>query len=389
MSDKKIIIGLIICILLIMIIISMLVVSLKNAKQPENIQQQEEIVDEGTATLEKEVTLSEADNKSLLFTVEKYIKKSLNIDYNIYIWKLYIMERISNETYFTQVLTNKKEILYLVINIDNNIGTYSVEKISKEEYENSIDGTVDEKYLEDIRIRKNGSNDLEYIYLTDEETSAYYMNMIKDLIINYPEAIYQRLDEQYRKEKFGDSFEKFSQYSKSKANFIDKIKLNGFTIDRSNGETKIYICKDMNNNVYTIKETTASDFTLYLDDYTVYSNEFIEKYNNSKDNIKVSTNIDRFIKIINNKDYDEAYKILNEQYKNTRFPTKESYQQFLSNEFYSVNSQTIKKMEQQGEYYLVTFDITPGDSFSSNIKTEKVAMKLGDGMDFEMSIIID
>ena len=388
MSDKKIIVVLMICIVMIIVIIALLMGGIQNAKQLEELGQ-EETFDEGNATLEKEVTLSEAENKSLLFTVEKYIKNTLNIDYNIYIWKLYVMERMSNETYFAETVTNRKEILYFVINIDNSTGTYSVQNISKEEYEDSIDGTVDEKYLEDIRIRKTGSNDLEYTYFSDEQISNYYLEMIKDLIINYPQAIYARLNDDYKKEKFNNSYDEFARYCVNRKNFISQVEINGFAIDRSSGTSKIYSIRDKSNNVYTIMETSASDFTILLDEYTIYTEDFVQQYASAKNSVKVTTNVDKFIKMINNKDYETAYKLLDETYKNNRFPTKEYYEQYLINEFYAVNSMTITKLEEQGTYYLVTFDIIPGDRFSSDTKTKQIAMRLGEGMDFTMSIILD
>lgn len=383
MKDKKIVILLIVAIILI-ILMGIIILKLKEQlKTPEEI-----VISEEGLTLTKETTLYEVSNKALLFTMEDYLKETLNVDYNIYIWKLYMMEKITNETYFAQMVTNKKGVAYVVINLDYNNKAYSIEQITEKDFNNAVNGIIDEKYVADVMVQNNGKNNLKYKYLSDEKIGQYYFDMIKDLSINYPEIIYERLTEEYKKQKFNNSYEEFVNYCNSRKVFINDKEMDGCAVTTQD-DNKIYECIDKSFNIYKIIEKNAAEFKIELDDYTVLSEEFLDSYNTANNNKKVSTNVEKFIKMVNNQDYTSAYEILNKAFKNNKFPTKDLYVKYLSENYYKSNIFTISKIEEQGEYYIVTFGIRRGDTMTTEdeLVERQVAIKLTEGNNFEMSII--
>ena len=318
MRDKMIIILLIVSIILVLLIMGWILVLL-NGQADKG--QEEVIIDEANLTLEKETKLYEVEDKSLLFSVESYIKETLNMDYNIYVWKLYMMERVSNATYFTQIITNQKGQAYLIVNLDYGNNAYEIKQITEKEFNDALNGKIDEKYTQDVQIKNNGNNKLKYKYLSEEDIAKYYFEMIKDLSVNYPEVIYERLTEDYKKEKFDNSYEKFVNYCNKRKEFIKGKKFKGYAII-SNEDNKIYECRDTAYNIDKIIERNAAEFTIELDDYTILSEEFLKLYDEANVTKKVSTNVEQFIKIINNQDYTQAYELLNESFKNSNFSTQ-------------------------------------------------------------------
>ena len=384
MKENKILIILIICILLVMAIMVGLVFLMKNQEEiPQDIQIDTDV------DLLKDATIMPLDNKSLMFAVEDYLREALNSD-NIYVWKIYMLQKSYGETYFAQIVTTTKGTAFVVVNTDNTNNAYEIEKITKEQFDNAIEGKMEQKYIDEITIQNNGNNNLKFKYVLDEEISKAYFEMIKDLSVNYPEIIYERLTEEYKAAKFNNSYEEFAKFCDERKDFISKKKYNGYKLSAI-GKNKVYTCRDTGHNVYKIIEENAGEFTLELDEYTIYSEEFITLYNKADANTKVTTNVEKFIKLVNNQDYTEAYAILNESFKKNNFPTKESYAKYLSENYNKSNLVTIKEIEEQGEYHLVTFDIKPGDRMATeedNV-TRKAAIKLKDNTEFEMSIIIE
>jgi len=212
--------------------------------------------------------------------------------------------------------------------------------------------------------------------------------MIKDLIINYPEIIYERLSEEYKEKKFDNSYQKFIDYCNERKEFISNQKINGCATYVEK-EDRIYECRDTSYNIYKIREENAAEFKIELDEYTLCSEEIKTLYNKADANTKVSTCLEQFIKVVNNQDYDLAYEYLNEDFKNNKFSTRESYKKYLQEEYHISNIFTINNIVEQGEYYIVSFGIKKGDTMTTekDVQERKIAVKPGENLEFEMAII--
>ncbi len=386
MNTKKVIIILIILILVIMIFMGLVIWKLNNHNQ-EELDNEQESYDSGEATLEPETTVYKINSSDMMFfTISNCIKNTFKLDYNIYVWDLYCINRVSTETYFAHIVTNKKETNYIAINIDHDSSAYDIEKLSINDYENIILNEIPQKYIEDIAVNKNDNNSINYTSLSNDQISKYYMEMINDLLINYPEVIYERLAEDYKEKKF-KTYEEFQTYCINRTEFIKEKEYMTYSSGSINGK-KVYKTKDANQKIYIIEESETDEFSIYLDDYTIDTDEFKRLYSEAKDELKASTNAEKFIKMLNNQDYNAIYNLLNNNYKNSNFPTEDSFREYLVREFYKTNIIRSSQVEEEGNYYIVTIDICEDARASALSQKKNIIIALGEETDFEMSIAL-
>lgn len=391
MDTKKLIIILIVLILLIMSFMGIIILKLSKSNEEnkgdnENIDNEEELFDTGEATLEPETTLYRVNSSDMMFmTISDCIKNTFKLDYNIYVWDLYCINRISTETYFAHIITNKKESNYIAINIDHDNSAYNIEKLNGSDYENIIHNIIPQRYQEDIKIQES-NNKINYISLSEEQICKYYMEMINDLIINYPEAIYEKLADDYKEARF-KTYGDFEKYCINRIDFTKQKEYMTYASGYINGN-KIYQAIDKNDNIYMIEEPLSDDINIYLDNYTVSSEEFKKVYNEAKDTLKAAINAEKFLKMLNNQDYSAIYSILNNNYKKTNFPTEDLFKEYLVNEFYPTNVVKSSEVRSEGDYYIVTIDIGEDARVSALSQKKDIIISLGEGINFEMSIAL-
>ena len=90
--------------------------------------------------------------------------------------------------------------------------------------------------------------------------------------------------------------------------------LTQYSVTTDNGIEQ-YTCVDNYNNTYLIKLNTNYDIEVCLDDYTIETEDFRTNMQQASNETKISTNIDKLIKMINTKDYQSAYNLLDEHIK--------------------------------------------------------------------------
>ena len=116
-------------------------------------------------------------------------------------------------------------------------------------------------------------------------------------------------------------------------------------------------------------------------EYQDYIPQFIEKYNNSDIQKKVALNIDKFIKGINDKNYNYSYSVLADSFKKNKYPTIISFESDMKNQIIDNCSVEYSVFSQQGSNYSYRITLKSGEES----KSMNVIMKLGDGTNFEMS----
>lgn len=142
-----------------------------------------------------------------------------------------------------------------------------------------------------------------------------------------------------------------------------------------------YSCIDKNGKYFIIFEKDILDYSIFLDEYTVDIPQFIEKYNNSDIQKKVALNIDKFIKGINDKNYNYSYSVLADSFKKNKYPTISSFESDMKNQIFDNCSVEYSVFSQQGSNYSYRITLKSGEES----KSMNVIMKLGDGTNFEMS----
>jgi len=142
---------------------------------------------------------------------------------------------------------------------------------------------------------------------------------------------YSLLNKEYKEKRFND-FNKFQEYLSERVRETVISQLDKYTILKYNDYTE-YVCVDKNNNYYIFQETSPMKYTVLLDTYTVDLPEFLEKYNDGDEEVKVRMNINRFFEAIKLGDYEYAYSKLDETFKESYFKTLAEFETYTKNTF--------------------------------------------------------
>ena len=276
--------------------------------------------------------------------------------------------------------------IYIFVNWDVSNNTFSIEPIDGQEYSS----------IEDIEIiNKNKSiaeNDLNSVIsaeVTYEYMANQYFETYQKLMLTLPEVAYKYLDEEYSKLRF-ETYDAFIEYIEEQEETIKNTILNKYEVNEENGEENIIITTvDLNSNVYTFEISAIMDFVVQLDDYTIPTDEFIELYDSATDEEKVQTNIATFFKMINTKDYNAAYEILNDTFKANNFATVDEFREYAQNNFFdNTTITTVNELTESGGYYVCTITTSSGSSSAAEFGEETFIVSLGEDTDFEMSFTV-
>lgn len=277
---------------------------------------------------------------------------------------------------------NKLDVFYR-IDIDSMNSTYDIQPITKQEFE-------ERAIAEDVKItiQKNGYNSISFATNpTDSIMCMKYMDNYKDKIRYDIETAYNLLDKDYREKRFG-TIENYKSYVLENKDWLDVVAVDKYQLNYKDGY-KEYVCIDRNGNYYIFKETAIMQYTLKLDTYTLESEEFVTQYNKADEQNKVMMNIDKFINMINNKDYKNSYALLSHSFKDNYFKTEEEYKKYIQNNFFEYNEETYTYYEKENNVHSYEIEIKDATGKDSNTITKTIIMKLKEGTDFVMSFNVD
>lgn len=268
----------------------------------------------------------------------------------------------------------------LIVNIDFNNRTFSIEPTTQNYDEiTNIDQNM-------TSIEQNDNNQYSIPTLNNENIVRDHINQYKRLVLAVPEVIYEKFDETYRNERFG-SLENFQNYISKNADEIKSISLDEYLVNTYEGYTQ-YIGRDKYDNVYIFNENSVLDFTIQLDTYTILTDNFKTTYDEGNDMQKVRMNIDRWVEMINNRDYHTAYKYLDETFRNNNFASEEAFEQYMRENFplhYKLQVGNFEETNQTYTQYIVLTDIT--EESDEQIENT-IIMQLKDDYDFVMSFSV-
>lgn len=340
------------------------------------------------------INLYNLDKDKIYDVFENYKYTSFNIH------EMYVKDNIGDNkiAYFVYGKEiSEKEINnnygYLVI-FDTNNGTFS---LSPYEYMKQK-GYADANNLENIEINTDTiinkeHNTYSYIKISNEKIADNLFLDYKINAINDIQRAYDLLDKEYRDKRFS-SFENFQKYVTENKEMINASLLNKYTVNEHEEYTE-YICIDNYGKYYIFHETTPMNYTLMLDTYTIDTPEFIEKYNSSNNKTKIAMNVEKFISMINSKDYETAYNKLDSGFRNNYFKTQEDFENYIKNTFFENNKAEYSTCEEKSGIYtidvtLINYATYVGYITPSTPMVEKTfIMKLKEGTDFVMSFNVN
>lgn len=380
MKDKKtfIIWGILISVCFIIII--MLIIQQKvNNRQMVNVLTENDQWGDIKTKYSREIV----HNQAVFYTVEDCINN--NEGASFIATKMYASEENNICSYAVEGVKNdgtyNTKIFFKVV-LDTNNFTYEVTKMTK--CKNIEDINIDEKIEE---IEENGNNKYVYNRISDREVMEKYIVYYENLIKNNPKKAYELLNEEYKEKRF-NTYNKFTEFIKKRKETLNDIKIVGVKTYKNN-EIEKYILTDQNNMNYIIEETSPMNFNIQLDDYTISNEENEKEYIYATDLEKVQLDVDKFINILSNYDYESAYSLLSEEYKINNFETLSKYIKFLEKNFYNNRIYSIENIERDLQDYIVTVKVKENDRTASEEKINKIAISLGEKADFTMAVIVE
>ena len=268
---------------------------------------------------------------------------------------------------------------YLIVNMDFNNYTFSIEPVNRSY--NSIEDIEIENTL--TEIESNEDNTFRYVQAKAETVAKKYMDYYKKLVLSNPEEAYDHLDEEYRDKRFG-SLEEFEKYINNNRDFLLSLQPQRYLLN-SYDEYSEYVCMDKYNNLYIFREYGPLDYKILLDTYTITTDKFKAEYDSADEQNKVAMNIDKWVQMLNNRDYKAAYSVLDETFRNNNWGSVDAFEQYMRENFplyYKVEYTTFRDENSTYIQEIVLSDIT-GENDSTI--TVNVIMQLKDNYEFVMS----
>lgn len=281
--------------------------------------------------------------------------------------------------YYVDIEESKSINFELVVNLNTLNNAYSIlteEYLKKHEYTNI------NKNLS-FKIDNNGYNVFEDKEIEDKDIATEFFYNYKYNMLYNNEKAYSMLETSYKDKRF-ENLQNYKEYINDNYNNLENSVLTKYQIEE-NENGKKYICLDNFENYYIFNVKNIMDYDLMLDTYTIESEKFRTEYNNGSNQKKVQLNIDKFIKMINNKDYSYAYDVLDENFKNNYFKTEENFEKYIKNNFLEFSNINFEKFTQEGEIFIYQIVLSDKTSKSDKKLRMNVIMKLEEGTGFIMS----
>lgn len=331
-----------------------------------------------------------------------------NSEEEFYLEKVYTRDSLDKPIYYIEgYLGNNAQAYYMVVDWDLDNETFCIYPINKEEYEKYITEKLKEE--NNFSIEKNEYNNLKVIILSNEEKAEKYMRSYIRKASYHSSQAYQIIDSTYREKKFS-SFEEYREYlinkkdelisfdnSKIKSlsdfnteeeynEYINNLKigrLEKYSFEEIDG-TRRCICIDNYNNYYIFNITSAMQYTIILDVYTIDLPEIAEQYQSTDEKGKVQINIQKVIQAVNDNDYKYLYSKLDETFKNNNFSNIDKFKDFINTKFYNLNKIQNATYNQDGNIYICDLQI----SNENETKTVRILIRLLEDANYVISFSI-
>ena len=272
---------------------------------------------------------------------------------------------------------------YFIITIDSANSIFAIEPLE------DINDISEIKGNENIEIEKNSNNNIPTISMTAENISKYYFDTMKNILLYDKEHAYDYLDDEYASIRF-QTAEGLQNYISKNSEYIKELNLTQYKIETIDDELRQdrYLLVDQYKNIYTIETDTVTDFKMKLDTYTIISDNFKETYDSSNEQQKVAMNIDKWIQMINTRDYTNAYNVLDETFRNNNWGSEEEFEQYMRELLplhYDVEYTTYSS---ENSTYVQTINLTDITGGTDETITLNIIMQLKDNYEFVMSFSV-
>lgn len=301
--------------------------------------------------------------------------------------KVYTNEKVRNYYVVAKIIDNSNyqiiDKVYYIINSNVENDFFSVYPLTGE-----TDNMYD--FISNEVIEQKDNNEVQTEVIKDVEMAMKYFSDFKMNAINKTEYAFNLLDEEYRNKRFNGEKSKFDNYIDKNIEEWSPITITEYLVNNYDGY-KEYVCRDKYENVYIFKETGIMEYSVMLDTYTVITDKFKNEYEVADEQNKVMMNVDKWVQMLNNRDYEAAFNMLDETFVNNNYEG-------------DVNVFEEKMRSIYPEHYevaFIKFEEQPGNIYSQEILLKEIGidteielgltiiMKLEDDTDFVMSFSQD
>lgn len=270
-----------------------------------------------------------------------------------------------------------KDSTPIIVKIDTSHNTFSIMPENCKYKE-------DDYNFSDSEISEATYNKYDYTDISDETIIEDFLDKYKSTILHDKEKAYNLFDKEYREKRFGD-FETFSKFIDNNIQDIAKLSFTQY-LTNDYDTYKEYVCKDKYQNLYIFNETSVMDYTIMLDTYTLDNKVFLDKYYSSSNQTRVALNIDKWIQMLNCRDYRTAFYVLDESFRKNYFNDNvDDFEAYMRNYFPDHYSLEYGEFTEEAGTYIQK--VTFGNNQEENsVKLEHtIYMELGENTDFRMS----
>lgn len=245
-----------------------------------------------------------------------------------------------------------------------------------------VGGQISSYTKEEITYREN--NKFIYTKKSDKEMANEYFNDYRELLQYYSDDAYNKLNSEYSKKRFS-SKENFKTYLEDNKDTIALLTINEYKVV-SNSNYTDYICSDKYGNIYIFRQQGGiMRYSVFLDNYTVMLDEYAEEYNKLDKIDKGKYNLTKFINMVNTKDYNAIYNVLDNTFRNNNFSNIEKLKTYLKTNMYDINGIEIEDFDDETyEYYVFSCKITNKRN-ENETKNMTIIINQGEETDFTMS----
>ena len=289
--------------------------------------------------------------------------------------KMYVLDRGSIQYYKLQYYTDENVTNEIYVILDDTNMTFAIE-MPDENF--SIENLQTE-------IKENNDNSYTYVRISDEQMALNYLEDYNTKALNNPEEAYYLLDEEYRNKRFV-GLEDFKKYVEDNKEKLQDAVLKDYSSEYINDSyaRKITLC-DTYDNYYTIYENAILDYTIMLDNYTIKTEDFNEQYNNLSDEEKAKVDLEQFVSMVNTKDYNNIYSLLEDNFKNTNFSSAELVEKFLKQNYFDYNILEITSIDKSENVYKSKIKLKNNFSKAAEEKIKVIYIYLQEGTDFKIA----
>lgn len=281
---------------------------------------------------------------------------------------------------------NEDELLIEIDSKNNTFCIYPYEYLLEKGYSKLKDGDI-LKIQSINEIEKNEYNVFEDQSNRYKTIAVPYFEKLKIDLIYDSEYAYNQLDNDYKINKFNNSFEEFEKYINNNKNKILNMQIKKYARYYYDGYIQ-YIVVDNNGDYYIFNETSTLNYKIILDAYTIDQPDFIERYDTATDEKKAGYDINKFIQAINNKDYKYAYNCLADSFKQNKFQTQSNFEEYIKKNFYENSILKSATASKQGSYYTCSIVLENKDS-EGQMMQKTFTVNLKDDRKFELSFTVE